>query len=147
VSDLVTVGLRDPAMGAYLRAASRAWPWAAAVVLPVVAGGAGRVLALMDAGELRAGALISAAPVNVFVDRHKRWLAKDYHANGYANLSYFAVPQDQRRAGYGSAFLRALARDHSFWLACDPELAGFYRGAGMVPSALDGAFHHHSAAG
>jgi len=142
VSQLVELGLRDRVLAAYLRAATRAWPWAPAVVLPVLARGRGRVWALVDGDAVLAGGLLSAAPANLFLHPERRRLARDYSAGGFVNLSYFVVRADRRGQGLGAAFIRAVAREHSFWLACDPELAGFYRRNGLAPSALDPAFHH-----
>ena len=142
MSQLVPLGLWDRALAGYLLAASRAWPWAVAAVLPVLVRGRGRVWALVDGDAVLAGGLLSVEPANRFFQPGRRRLARDYSAQGFANLSYFTVPVSRRGRGHGAEFLRAMTREHRFWLACDPELAGFYRRSGLAPSALDPAFHH-----
>ncbi len=141
--ELRALGLRDPGLRAYLRVAGRRWPWAPGVVLPALARERGRVLGLAHDGVVVGGALLTPAPTNRFLEPGRRRLARDYAAQGYHNLSYFAVHRALRGQGLGEAFLREIAREHSVWLACHPDRAPFYRRAGLAPSALDEAFHHH----
>lgn len=146
MSELVELGARNPGLWVYLGEASREWPWAGPVVLGTLARSRGRVLGLVQDGELAAGALLSPMSANVFLEGDRRRLARDLCTQGYANLSYLVVRRDRRGQGLGSQFIQAVAAEHSFWLACERELAGFYRGCGLEPSALDPAFHFARAA-
>jgi GNAT superfamily N-acetyltransferase len=140
MSDLVASKLGDPGLSAYLRAATREWPWAAGVVVPVAARGGRRVLGFERDGVVVAGALLTRRPVNLFRDRERRQLARQYSARGLANLSYVVVRRNHRGQGVGVAFIRAIAAERSFWLACDGSLALFYERCGLERSPMHPAF-------
>ncbi len=140
MSGLVTVGPRGPAFRSYLRLAAREWPWAPAVLLAAGLMDSRSMNLLLQEGEVLAGALLTARPANFFPRRNRRILARAYCARGLANLSYFAVRSDRRGQGHGQAFIRALAAQRPFWLACEPRLDTFYDACGLRVSGLDGRF-------
>ena len=138
---LVQVRPWDPRFRAYLRLASREWPWVGAVALAACAGGNAAVWVLEQDGEVVAGALLTRRPLNVFRRRSQRALARRLCAEGRRNLAYLAVKRDRRGEGHGRAFIRVVAQRGDLWLACEPSLDGFYSRCELVPSPDDPRFH------
>ncbi len=140
MTKLIEVKPRDPRFRAYLRLASREWPWFGAVAIAATARPDTTVMVLEEQGEVVAGALLTGRPANLFRQGSQRALARRLCSEGRLNLSYFAVRRGRRGLGHGRRFVRAVAERRSFWLACDPTLDDFYHRCGLTTVPDDARF-------